>query len=124
MPGWPCSTIPIADQGGKRLLLVTDYDGSWRDHVLELAALTSEPDAIWGCCDGYSGSDHFPEFIRDHMVAPQAYYIAFRDLTIGADPPPAQAAGGGDGPAQRLAALTADRGRQDYCSTTSPVFRP
>jgi hypothetical protein len=73
---------PDGAPGRQRLLLVTDYDGSWRDHVLELAALTSEPEAIWGCCVGYSGRDHFAEFIREHMVAPQAYYIAFRDLAL------------------------------------------
>lgn len=66
----------------KRLLLVTDYDGNWRDHVLELASLTSDPDAIWGCCVGYTGSDRFAEFISDHTVEPQAYYIAFRDVTL------------------------------------------
>jgi hypothetical protein len=66
----------------KRLLLATDYDGRWRDHVLELATLTLDPEAIWGCCEGYRGRDRFPEFIRDHMIKPQAYYIAFRDVTL------------------------------------------
>jgi hypothetical protein len=66
----------------KRLLLVTDYDGRWRDHVLELAALTTDPGAIWGCCEGYVDSAHFPQFIRAHTVKPQAYYIAFRNLTL------------------------------------------
>jgi hypothetical protein len=73
---------PERGPGRKRLLLVTDYDGKWRDHVVEIASITSDPDAIWGCCTGYAGRDRFPEFIREHTVAPQAYYIAFRDLTL------------------------------------------
>ena len=65
-----------------RLLLVTDYDGTWRNHVRELISLTTDPDAIWGCCAGYSGREAFPEFIRKNMVKPQAYYISFRGLTL------------------------------------------
>lgn len=73
---------PDRGPGSKRLLLATDYDGTWRDHVFELAALTTEPDAIWGCCEGYAGTAYFPKFIHEHTVAPQAYYISFRELTL------------------------------------------
>lgn len=66
----------------KRLLLATDYDGNWRAHVLELLALTSDPDAIWGCCEGYAGRDRFLQFVREHTVKPQAYYIAFRGIAL------------------------------------------
>ena len=66
----------------KRLLLVTDYDGSWDKHVAELIDLTTDPDAIWGCCEGYTGCEQFPDFIRTHMVEPQAYYIALSDYTL------------------------------------------
>jgi hypothetical protein len=66
----------------QRLFLATDYDGDWREHVMELFAITSGPEAIWGCCVGYSGRDRFAEFIRSHTVEPQAYYIAFRGLTL------------------------------------------
>ena len=68
--------------GRKRLLLATDYDGAWRDHVAELHALTTVPDRIWGCCEGYAGRDRFPEFIRARTVEPQAYYIAFPGDTL------------------------------------------
>jgi hypothetical protein len=67
----------------KRLLLATDYDGRWRDHVMELFALTSLPEEIWGCCEGYTGRWGFPAFIRRNTVKPQAYYIAFRGLSLG-----------------------------------------
>jgi hypothetical protein len=66
----------------KRLLLVTDYDGTWHDHVVELLSITSNRDAIWGCCEGYIGPRTFPRFIRSHMVEPQAYYISFPDITV------------------------------------------
>lgn len=66
----------------KRLLLVTDYDGSWREHVQELISITSDPHAIWGCCEGYLGPYSFPRFIRSHMVEPQAYYISFPGITV------------------------------------------
>ena len=73
---------PDCGAGRQRLLLVTDYDGDWQAHVLELFALTSDPEAIWGCCEGYSGASSFPDFIRRHTVEPQAYYIAFRGATL------------------------------------------
>ncbi len=74
---------PDTGPGRSRLLLATDYDGSWQDHVAELHALTTAPDRIWGCCEGYAGGDRFHEFIRAHTVEPQAYYIAFPGDTLG-----------------------------------------
>jgi len=73
---------PLHGPDRQRLLLVTDYDGSWRAHVAELLALTTEPAAIWGCCVGYTGSERFADFIRTHMVEPQAYYRAFPAVTL------------------------------------------
>jgi hypothetical protein len=61
----------------QRLLLATDYDGTWRDHLANILSLTSDPDSIWGCCEGYAGRDRFEDFIRSHTVEPQTYYIAF-----------------------------------------------
>jgi hypothetical protein len=66
----------------KRLLLVTDYDGSRHDHIAELIELTTQPDAIWGCCAGYEGTKRFEHFVDTYLVDPQAYYIAFPDLTV------------------------------------------
>ena len=73
---------PLHGPDRQRLLLVTDYDGSWRAHVAELLALTTEPAAIWGCCAGYTGPERFADFIRAHMVEPQAYYRAFPGVTL------------------------------------------
>lgn len=62
----------------RRLLFATDYDGSWDAHVCEIITLTQRPEAIWGCCEGYSGPEHFADFVRCHTIAPGAHYIAFR----------------------------------------------
>ena len=76
--------LPDPDRGAerKKLLLATDYDGAWGKHVLELISLTYDPDAIWGCCEGFTGADDFTEFIYRHMVDPQAYYISFPGRTL------------------------------------------
>ena len=65
-----------------RLLLVTDYDGSWSNHVQELISITTDPQAIWGCCEGYLGPNRFRRFIRRHTVKPQAYYISFPGISV------------------------------------------
>src|SRR5688572_24782649 len=62
----------------RRLLFSTDYDGSWDAHVREIIELTQRPEAIWGCCDGYTGPEHFADFVRRYTITPQAHYIAFR----------------------------------------------
>jgi hypothetical protein len=71
-------------QGRKRLLLSTDYDGDWQDHVAELIGLTHQPEEIWGCCEGYSGAESFPQFIRAHTIHPETYYIAFQETKLAA----------------------------------------
>jgi hypothetical protein len=73
---------PNVGPGRARLLLVTDYDGSWGDHVKDLFRITAQPEEIWGCCEGYTDGDRFPVFIRRYTVRPQAYYIAFRGVTL------------------------------------------
>jgi hypothetical protein len=73
---------PDRGPGQVRLLLVTDFDGSFSNHVRELISLTTDPDAIWGCCEGYSGRGDFPGFIRANLVNPGAFYISFRGLTL------------------------------------------
>jgi hypothetical protein len=69
---------PGRGPGRKRLLLTTDFDGSEDDHIREIMRLTKQPQAIWGCCEGYQGPDTFAQFIHAHTVTPEAFYIAFR----------------------------------------------
>src|SRR6202042_337241 len=66
----------------ERLLFASVYDGELDDHLNELTAITSDMDAIWGRCEGYTGVDGFADFIRAHACKPDAYYIAFRGGTV------------------------------------------
>ena len=66
-----------------RLLYSSNFDGDLDAHLTELMATTSDLDAIWGACEGYAGQAHFAAFIRAHAVQPAAFYIAFRDETVG-----------------------------------------
>ncbi|MEP7305059.1 MAG: hypothetical protein ABJA98_06040 [Acidobacteriota bacterium] len=67
----------------KRLLYSSNYDGDLDGHLTELTAITSDLDAIWGACEGYAGGAHFAAFISAHAHQPEAFYIAFRDETVG-----------------------------------------
>lgn len=66
----------------KRLLYSSNYDGDLESHVAELIAITSDIDAIWGCCEGYADRAQFGAFVRAHTCEPDAFYIAFRDETV------------------------------------------
>jgi len=66
----------------KRLLYSSNYDGDPDSHVTELIAITSDMDAIWGCCEGYAGTAQFGAFIRAHTCEPNAFYIAFPNETV------------------------------------------
>src|SRR5580658_1717200 len=46
---------PERGPGRQRLLFTSDYDGSEAGHIQEVLALTKDPQAIWGCCEGYQG---------------------------------------------------------------------
>ena len=65
-----------------RLLFTSIYDGSLDAHLDELVSITSDMDAIWGACEGYTGIDEFRSFITARAQELAAYYIAFRDETV------------------------------------------
>jgi hypothetical protein len=73
---------PDRGPGCVRLLYSSIYDGSIAEHLAELVDVTSNPDAIWGACEGYTGAAAFPSFIASHALEPDAYYAAFRDETV------------------------------------------
>jgi hypothetical protein len=70
-------TDPDRGPGRTRLLYASVYDGSLEAHAAELAALTSDLDAIWGRLEGYTGHEGFAGFLQAHAHEPAAYYIAF-----------------------------------------------
>jgi len=62
-----------------RLLYAAAFDGDLDAHLAELISITSDPNAIWGRCEGYGGLATFAAFIRARAHDPAAFYIAFRD---------------------------------------------
>jgi hypothetical protein len=73
---------PDRGAGRTRLLYGSVHDGTLAEHVAELIDITSNPDGIWGRCEGYAGTGGFLAFINAHAYEPEAYYIAFRDETV------------------------------------------
>ena len=73
---------PDRGAGRTRVLFASIYDGSLDAHLRELVAITSDMDAIWGACEGYTDVLEFPSFIKAHAQEPAAYYVAFRDETV------------------------------------------
>ena len=69
-------------ENGYRLLLATEFDGVLEEYVTLLADTTPGLDDIWGKCEGYTGREHFFEFIRLNSYETQAFYIAYRDETV------------------------------------------
>jgi hypothetical protein len=74
---------PDRGTGRTRLLFTSIYDGSLETHLDELVSITSDMDAIWGACEGYTEIRDFRSFIKAHAHETAAYYIAFRDETVG-----------------------------------------
>jgi hypothetical protein len=70
---------PDRGPGRTRLLFASVYDGSLDAHLDELVSITSDSDAIWGACEGYTSLDGFRSFIKTHAHDAGAYYVAFRD---------------------------------------------
>ena len=75
-------TDPDRGPDRARLLYASVFDGTLAAHADELAALSTDFDAIWGKLEGYSGRDGFAHFLKAHAHEPAAYYIAFRDETV------------------------------------------
>jgi hypothetical protein len=73
---------PDRGPGRTRLLFASVYDGPLASHLTELAGITSDLDAIWSACEGYTTAAAFPAFIRAHALEPEAYYVAFREETV------------------------------------------
>ncbi len=74
-------TDPDRGPGCMRLLFASVYDGDLDAHLAELAAATSDMDAIWGKCAGYAGAASFGAFVRAHTQDVEAFYAAFPDET-------------------------------------------
>ena len=73
---------------GRRLMLVSDYDGSWENYIDEFAELIlSGLDAIWETSHGYppDGARDLPafkRFLRNHQVPAELFFSAYPEETV------------------------------------------
>jgi hypothetical protein len=73
---------------GRRLLMVSDYDGSWENYIDEFAEMIlSGLDAIWETSYGYppDGARDLPafkRFLRNHQVPSEVFFSAYPDETV------------------------------------------
>ena len=74
--------------GGQRLLMISDYDGSWESYIDEFAEMIlSGLDAIWITAAGYppDGARDVPafkRFLRTHQVPSEVFFSAYPDATV------------------------------------------
>jgi hypothetical protein len=74
--------------GGRRLVLVSDYDNSWENYIDEFAEMIlSGLDAIWETSLGYppDGARDLPSFkrfLRSHQVPAEVFFSAYPDQTV------------------------------------------
>jgi len=73
---------------GRRLVMLSDYDGSWESYIDEFAEMIlSGLDAIWNTSfgfppDGARDLPAFKRFLRSHQVAAEIFYSAYPDETV------------------------------------------
>ncbi len=73
---------------GRRLVMVSDYDGSWENYIDEFAEMIlSGLDAIWETSYGYppDGARDLPafkRFLRSHQVPAEIFFSAYPEETV------------------------------------------
>ena len=73
---------------GRRLLMISDYDGSWESYIDEFAEMIlSGLDAIWSTAEAYppDGARDVPafkRFLRSHQVPAEVFFSAYPDITV------------------------------------------
>jgi hypothetical protein len=73
---------------GRRLMMISDYDGSWESYIDEFAEMIlSGLDAIWETSYGYppDGARDLPafkRFLRSHQVPAEIFFSAYPDETV------------------------------------------
>ena len=73
---------------GRRLIMVSDYDGSWENYIDEFAEMIlSGLDAIWETSYGYppDGARDLPafkRFLRSHQVPAEIFFGAYPEETV------------------------------------------
>jgi Dyp-type peroxidase family len=69
-----------------RLLFTSNFDGEMKEYFRSFALdLTADIDEVWGNCDGYPGAADFDrlwQYVKRHQRETQAFYNAYRRLTV------------------------------------------
>jgi hypothetical protein len=74
--------------GGKRLLMVSNYDGTWENYIDEFAEMIlSGLDALWTCAADFplAGARDVPalkQFLRRNQVPANAFYSAYPATSV------------------------------------------
>ena len=74
--------------GGKRFLMVSNYDGTWENYIDEFAEMIlSGLDALWFSAPDYpkaGGQDvaALKQFLRKHQVSSNVFYSAYEHTTV------------------------------------------
>ncbi len=74
--------------GGRRLLMVSNYDNSWENYIDEFAEMIlSGLDAIWENCHGWPEAgardvEALKHFLRCHQVPANTFYSAYPQATV------------------------------------------
>jgi hypothetical protein len=77
----------VVDEG-RRLMMISDYDGSWESYIDEFAEMIlSGLDAIWETSYGYppDGARDLPafkRFLRSHQVPSEIFFSAYPEETV------------------------------------------
>jgi hypothetical protein len=73
---------------GRRLMMISDYDGSWESYIDEFAEMIlSGLDAIWTTAEGYppDGARDLPalkRFLRTNQLPSEIFFSAYPDATL------------------------------------------
>jgi len=79
---------------GRRLLFVSNYDGSWASYLDDFVQHAAKPlTAIWSHCSGFprtrllvfggaTDGPRFKRYARAHQVAPELWYSAYPTLSV------------------------------------------
>jgi hypothetical protein len=67
---------------GPRLFFASNHDGDRDSYIKELIAVGPGLDAIFGCCEGYTGVQGFPAFVKANSYKSQTFFASWPTETV------------------------------------------
>ncbi|MAU13368.1 MAG: hypothetical protein CL607_26350 [Anaerolineaceae bacterium] len=71
-----------AGKGRLRLMFTAVYDGDHDRYLRDLRDNTSNMEAIWGCCEGFTGANNFVQFMNAYSIQTDLFLKAYRYETV------------------------------------------